>query len=202
MSVDLTRRWMRLLPAIVALVLVVACGSVPAAARIHKPSPTPCPVAAAPGEWLRGCAILSQGGNLDLDGGQVNVASYDLAFAAGVLTVAPGTAAAYLGVLDFDGVTPQAIEEANLGTQPFPLGQLSKGSVLAVRTGQGRPAKVRFDRVSSTALDVSFFTYSSSASVSAPPPSHHTTPTPTPHHTPTPTPTPPDLSGSGSGSGH
>lgn len=178
--------------------LIAACGSTPKAATTPKPSPspTPCPVQAAAGVWLRGCVVLDNGDNLDLDGGQVNVSSYDLAFAGGVLTVAPGTQDGYLGVVDFGSITPAQISAANLGTQPLQVGQLAKGGVLAVRTGQGRPAKVRFDVVKDSTLDLSILTYQSFASAPAssptptPTPSHgHPTPTPTPTSHPTPTPT-------------
>lgn len=184
--------------AALALVLVLAsCGGSPKPTA-HKPTPaaTPCPVAAAPGVWLRGCVILNDGDNLDLDGGQVDVQSYDLAFANGGLTVAPGTVAAYQGPRDFDSVTPSDIGGANLGDAGYEVSQLQKGGVLDVRTGQGRPSKVRFDSISGKVLHLSFFTYSSFAQVpsSAPTPTpFHTTPAPTPSHStsPTKTPTPP-----------
>jgi hypothetical protein len=129
--------------------------------------------------------VLDSGDNVDLDGGQVNVTSYDLSFNGGVLNVAPGTLDAYLGVLDFGSLTPNHISAANLGTQPLDVSQLAKGGVLAVRTGQGRPSKVRFDVVTNSKLDLSFFTYQANASAPS------ATPTPTPSHGhPTPTPTP------------
>ncbi len=180
---------------VLAAAFMAACGTTAATPTpTPKPSPTPCPVQAAPGVWVRGCVVLDSGDNLDLDGGQVDVSSYDLAFSGGVLTVAPGTLDAYLGALDFGSITPTQISAANLGTQPLQVSQLAKGGVLAVRTGHGRPSKVRFDVVSSSALDLSFFTYQSFASAPAPSstptstPSHHPTPTPTPssHATPTP----------------
>lgn len=167
--------------------LVAACGTTAATPTpTPKPSPTPCPVQAAPGVWVRGCVVLDSGDNVDLDGGQVDVSSYDLQFAGGTLTVAPGTLDAYLGVLDFSSIMPSQISAANLGTQPLQVSQLAKGGVLAVRTGHGRPSKVRFDVVSSSTLDLSFFTYQSFASAPAP----SSTPSPTPSHSHTPTPTP------------
>ncbi len=196
-------RWIRWASGLVLLaVLISACGSSPKTAASPKPSPTPCPVQAAAGIWVRGCVVLDSGDNLDLDAGQVNVSSYDLAYAGGVLTVAPGTADAYLGVLDFGSITPTQISAANLGTQPLQVSQLAKGGVLAVRTGQGRPAKVRFDVVSNSTLDLSLVTYQSFASQApsstpTPTPSHgHPTPTPTPtsHATPHASPTPPSGS--------
>lgn len=191
------RRWIGSAAALVLVAtLIAACGSTSAAPTPKpKPSPTPCPVQAAAGVWVRGCVVLDSGDNLDLDGGQVNVSSYDLAYAGGVLTVAPGTLDAYLGVLDFGSITPTQISAANLGTQPLQVGQLAKGGVLAVRTGQGRPAKVRFDVVTNSTLDLSFVTYQANAPVTpsftpTPTPSHsHSTPTPTPSSHPTASPT-------------
>ncbi len=183
------RRW-KWLGWTAALVLVAsltaACGSSPSAGKKPPPTPTPCPAQAAPGVWVRGCVVLYDGDNLDLDGGQVNVSSYDLAFAQGSLTLAPGTQAAYLGVLDFNSIMPSQIGASNLGTGGYQLSQLATGGVMAVRTGQGRPAKVRFDVIGKAVLHLSFFTYSS-ASVPAPAPT--TTPTPS-HGHPTPTPSP------------
>lgn len=191
------RAWTGAVAALALVLVLASCGGSPKPTA-HKPTPaaTPCPVAAAPGVWLRGCVILNDGDNLDLDGGQVDVQSYDLAFANGGLTVAPGTVAAYQGPRDFDSVTPSDIGGANLGDAGYEVSQLQKGGVLDVRTGQGRPSKVRFDSISGKVLHLSFFTYSSFAQVpsSAPTPTpFHTTPTPTPSHStsPTKTPTPP-----------
>lgn len=182
------------LGALALMLVMMSCGGTPKPAA-HKPSPgaTPCPVAAAPGVWVRGCVILNDGDNLDLDGGQVDVQSYDLALANGGLTVAPGTVAAYQGVRDFESVSPSDIAGANLGDAGYEVSQLQKGGVLEVRTGQGRPSKVRFDSVSGKVVHLSFFTYSSFAQVpsSAPTPTpFHTTPTPTPTHSTSPSSTP------------
>ncbi|HEX4214935.1 MAG TPA: hypothetical protein VIA06_16570 [Candidatus Dormibacteraeota bacterium] len=177
------------------LLLIAGCASqkTPVARKpspTPSPAPTPCPVQAGPDVWVRGCVTLEDGDNVDLDGGQVDVPTYDLVFQGGVLTVAPGTEAAYLGVRDFNSVGPSDIGAANLGTTSFDVDQLQKGGILAVQTGHGRPSKVLFDTVSTKGLNLSFFTYSSYAAVSpTPTPSHHhPTPTPTPSPTSTPTP--------------
>lgn len=181
----------KLLAGLVVLLLALAgCGSPPRAQATHKPSPvaTPCPVEAASGVWVRGCVALKGGDNVDLDGGQVDVQTYDLAFASGILSVAPGTEAAYLGTRDFDSLTPTDIAGASLGTGSYDVSQLQKGGILAVQTGHGRPSKVRVDKVSANELDLSFFTYSSfavTAPTSTPSPSHHQ-PTPTPSHSSSP----------------
>ena len=186
-----SRRWVPCAATVLLLALLVSCGAVSAKPPVKpSPSPTPCPVQAAPGVWVRGCVVLYDGENVDLDEGQVNVPSYDLAFSQGALTLAPGTLAAYLGVLDFNSISPSTIEGANLGTAGYQLSQFASGGVLAVRTGQGRPSKVRFDVIGKAVLHLSFFTYSSSsvpASNSTPPPSSHQ-PTPTPSPSPSPTP--------------
>lgn len=191
----MTRGWWtgKVVAGLFLVLLVAGCGGPQHAPAARKPSPgpTPCPVQAAPGVWVRGCVILNDGDNVDLDGGQVDVQSYDLAFASGVLTVAPGTTDGYLGMRDFDSVTPSDIRGANLGTTASNLSQLQAGGVLAVQTGQGRPSKVRLDSVSGKALDLSFFTYSSFAQAPAPTPTpFHTTPTPTPTHSTSPSSTP------------
>ena len=126
--------------------------------------------------------IVKQGGNLDLDSGHVNVSSYDVSFSQGALTVNSGTAIANLGVTDFDNVTPQTISGSNLQSNALQMDQLRRGGVLAVRTGQNHPSKIRVDGLSDTALNLSFLTYDS---WSVPSPTHGTS-TPTPHSTSTP----------------
>lgn len=194
----------KVLAALFLVVLIAGCGSTQQPPAAHKPSPTPspaptpCPVQAAAGVWVRGCAILDDGDNIDLDGGQVDVSSFDLGFANGQLTVAPGTEAAYLGARDFGSLGPSDIGGANLGTSAFSLDQLQKGGVLAVRTGQGRPCKVQVDTVSAKTLNLSFFTYSSFAVTATTPTPFHNQPTPTPTHThttsPSSSPEPPSAS--------
>lgn len=192
-------RWTgKLVTGLVLLLLVAGCGvgqtPAPTARRpTPRPSvaPTPCPVQAAQGVWVRGCVTLDDGDNVDLDGGQVNVPTYDLSFSGGILSVAPGTAAAYLGVRDFNGVSPSDIGSAGLGTSSYHVDQLQRGGVLAVQTGHGRPSKVLFVTVSAKTLNLWFFTYSSYQPVPPPTsPSHHPTPTATPSTAPSPSPTP------------
>jgi hypothetical protein len=125
---------------------------------------------------------VKQGGNLDLDSGHVNVSSFDIAFSQGAVTVASGTAIANLGITDFNTVTPQTIAATNLRTDGVQLDQLRPGGVLAVRTGQNHPSKIRVDTVADTSVNLSFLTYDS-WSVATP---SHSTSTPTPHSTSTP----------------
>jgi hypothetical protein len=179
------RRWA---VSVLTLLVVLACGVGGRTAASPSPKASPslsssaCTVEAVPGLRVRGCVIVKQGGNLDLDSGHVNVSSYDLSFSQRALNVNSGTAIANLGVTDFDNVTPQTISTANLRSDGLPFDQLRRGGVLAVRTGQNHPSKVRVDALSDTSLNLSFLTYDS---WSVPLPTHSTS-TPTPHSTSTP----------------
>ena len=158
--------------AVLSVLVLSACrigSSPPSPSPSASPSPSPspsqaaCPVDKSPLVLVQGCTFLRNHDSIDLDRGRVGTPSPDLTVNNGTVTVTPPAMSMYLGPTKFDALTVNLLERAHLSSNNsnYDMLLLEDKGVFAMRTGQGRPAKVLLQHVDQIAwsIDIAFVTY-------------------------------------------